>query len=319
MSTIIVEKILSKIKQPDLVRILSDDLTGSELNTLLLEIFHRKALQLKPQDLLRLYQHNRFVKPSDIDVLKLHKLENIVYKIFHEHKFNPVELSPVAQLGSCSVVAPAHQHKVISALRGTEVLADATNSLALHIADLKQQGVWKPETPGDTIKLSAIHRHVRAPEVNIPGFTQHFKTGCLTTSGHDTGNFTFEKKSLADHIAVMESLYKDHFKIEGLKFRFLSREGYDKPQQFIEKLTEYIHEVHPSVVIERPEETGENNYYKGLQYKIIIPAGSREFEIGDGGFVDWTQQLLGNRKERMLITGIGIELMLRLVIDKEFS
>ena len=31
-------------------------------------------------------------------------------------------------------------------------------------------------------------------------------------------------------------------------------------------------------------------------------------ELVDGGFVDWTQKLLGNKKERLLITGTGIDL-----------
>ena len=29
--------------------------------------------------------------------------------------------------------------------------------------------------------------------------------------------------------------------------------------------------------------------------------------FGDGGFTDWTAQLLGNRKERLLISGYGVE------------
>lgn len=32
--------------------------------------------------------------------------------------------------------------------------------------------------------------------------------------------------------------------------------------------------------------------------------------IGDGGFVDWTQKLLGNKKERCLISGIGLDRLL---------
>jgi hypothetical protein len=31
-------------------------------------------------------------------------------------------------------------------------------------------------------------------------------------------------------------------------------------------------------------------------------------ELVDGGFVDWTQKLLGNKKERLLISGTGIDL-----------
>ena len=34
--------------------------------------------------------------------------------------------------------------------------------------------------------------------------------------------------------------------------------------------------------------------------------GAQE-EIGDGGFTDWTAQLLANGKERLLITGYGTD------------
>ena len=34
-----------------------------------------------------------------------------------------------------------------------------------------------------------------------------------------------------------------------------------------------------------------------------------EHEIGDGGLLNWTQNLLANKKERMLTMGIGIQLL----------
>ena len=42
---------------------------------------------------------------------------------------------------------------------------------------------------------------------------------------------------------------------------------------------------------------------------MIIEVGQEEIEIADGGFVDWTQQLLGSKKERLLIAGFGMELL----------
>jgi len=33
-------------------------------------------------------------------------------------------------------------------------------------------------------------------------------------------------------------------------------------------------------------------------------------EIGDGGFVDWIQQMTGNKKERCVISGIGLDRMM---------
>jgi hypothetical protein len=46
---------------------------------------------------------------------------------------------------------------------------------------------------------------------------------------------------------------------------------------------------------------------------VIIDVKGRTFEIADGGFVDWTQQLLQNRKERQLICGFGFEFMYRIM------
>ena len=49
-----------------------------------------------------------------------------------------------------------------------------------------------------------------------------------------------------------------------------------------------------------------------LLLKMIIEINDREIEIADGGFVDWTQQLLGNKKERLLISGFGLDLLYKL-------
>jgi hypothetical protein len=38
---------------------------------------------------------------------------------------------PVAPLGACAIMGHASQNKVLSALRGTEVVADPTNVMAL--------------------------------------------------------------------------------------------------------------------------------------------------------------------------------------------
>ena len=95
-------------------------------------------------------------------------------KFLREHNFQPIELSPVSQLGSCSVVAPVDQKKIISATRKTEATADATNAMALHIADLRKRGV-----PG-LLRLSTVHRHVRCQPFKEKGFSAHFKVGCMS-------------------------------------------------------------------------------------------------------------------------------------------
>jgi hypothetical protein len=39
---------------------------------------------------------------------------------------------------------------------------------------------------------------------------------------------------------------------------------------------------------------------------------NERIEVADGGFVDWIAKMTGNRKERCLISGLGIDRMLLL-------
>ena len=311
----IVTKILNRIGHPELIHVLAEKLSGTELNSLLLEVFNQRASTVSPPELLNQYQLNRFVKPADLPVLELKRMELDLLELFQQHFFHPLELSPVAAFGACSSVGTVNQKKVLSALRGTEVLADATNSVALHICDLKQRKVWTPNHPTDKIRFSSIHRHVRTQQIAGKGFTPHFKIGCLVTAGYDSGSFTFEKESLCEHISAMKALYLDYYKVEDLRFRFLCRNvGYPESQKLAQEVKGFVLGQHPELnitIIDHPEK--ENVYYKGIQYKVDIRVNGKEYEIGDGGFVDWTQQLLQNKKERMLSTGIGFDFMYRIM------
>lgn len=321
MQSPIVTKILDRIGQPDLVRILTEDLTGTELNTVLLDVFSKTTAKISPPSLLNRYQGNRFVKPADLPVVELRHMELALLEIFERLSFQPLELSPVSILGSCSVVATADQDKVLSALRGTEVLADATNAIALHICDIKksekesQGNKREPHNSTGTISFCTLQRHIRTQQVNIKGFTPHFKIGCLVTAGTDTGSFSFEKESLCQHIAAMKEVYLNYYKVDDISFRFLCRKhGYDSSERLAEQVKEYVIGKYPDTsiqIIKSPEK--DIDYYKGIQYKVDIRIKGKTYEIGDGGFVDWTQQLLQNKKERMLSTGIGFDFMYRIM------
>jgi hypothetical protein len=314
MSSIIIDKILARIGQPDLLNTIGKKLSGAELNSILLEAFRLRTLTYSPAQLLRHYQNNRFVKPADTPVLKLKQTELDLLKVFAEHSFLPLELSPVTSLGACSVVALADQKKILSALRGTEVMADAANAMALHICDMKKSKAWIPKTLDEKLRLSTIQRHVRTQSITGRGFTPHFKIGCLVTAGLDTGNFSFEKDSLLEQIFLMKKIFKDYYKVDQLSFRLLCRKGYPDCFKLPFEVSEFIQKKYPDIhleIVKNPEK--ENGYYKGIQYKVDIKLKDKIYEIGDGGFVDWTQQLLGNKKERFLITGFGFEFMYRIM------
>jgi hypothetical protein len=237
------------------------------------------------------------------------QIELDVLRILANQGFSPIELSPVTQLGSCSVVGPVNQKKILSALRGTEVLADSTNAIALHYCDLKQ----KKNLHGATLNFSNIQRQMRTQTIDVKGFTPHFRVGCLVSCGQAEGEFDFEKRILNEHLRVMEYLFLHFYKVDELSFRLLPRAGY--PNGFTQEIADYIKTDNPGMKLEVDDTADRkvNNYYKGSQHKVDITVKGRQYEIGDGGFVDWTQQLLQNKKERMLSTGFGFDFMYRIL------
>jgi hypothetical protein len=313
----ITRKLLGRLNQPELLQVLTDKLSGTELNTLLLELVRQKTKQVSASTLFKQYQINRFVKPSDLPVIPMKEVELALLKLFKSYLFDPIELSPVSVLGSCSVVAPADQNKILSALRGTEVVADATNAMALHICDLKKRKVWLPTTASEKFRLSTIQRHVRTQAITGAGFTPHFKIGCLVTSGVDTGNFTFEKEALLEHLRLIDAMYKKIYGVVEVSFRFLCRGGYPNSLRLADEVKGYVLSILPDArieIIEKPDK--EIGYYCGLQYKTDIRWKGKIYEIADGGFVDWTQQILQNKKERYLISGFGFDMMFRIMNNK---
>jgi hypothetical protein len=54
--------------------------------------------------------------------------------------------------------------------------------------------------------------------------------------------------------------------------------------------------------------TAGRHYYQIAAFQIFgTNRSGTEMLLVDGGFVAWTQALLGNRKERLLISGLGVE------------
>jgi hypothetical protein len=312
MNHAVIKGIADKLGIPGIVGLLSEKLSGSELNSLLMEVFSRKVSNISPGLLLKQYQANRFVHPAQVDMVELLHLELRVLQFLKERQFDPLELSPVAQLGSCSVVATVDQNKIISAARNTEVLADATNSIALFIADGKKTGRLPAPDSQEQLRYCTVHRHVRTPPLIHKHHTAHFKIACLVSSGVDTGNYYFESTGLREHILALHDLLENVFGIRGASCALIPREGYDSPNPLIDRVISHLHETTPEIKVAKQTATSANNYYKGIQFKMNIEIEGQTLEIADGGFVDWSQQLLNNSKERMLISGFGLEWMYKI-------
>ena len=95
------DHLISKLDLQDIAKVLSDELSGSELNTVLLDIFNKRVQQETPSSLLSKYEGNKLVKPALLeDVLEYKEKELRCYKLIAGRGFEPIEPSPVAQFGT---------------------------------------------------------------------------------------------------------------------------------------------------------------------------------------------------------------------------
>lgn len=130
----IIRRIAQEIPQEDSADMLTKPLSLSDLTSLLLDVFRQQTSAITPSDLLRRYAENRFVRPAQLDVVASLERELTLLRLASASHYTPIELSPVTPLGTCSVIAPVSQNHILSAVRGAEVVSDATNVLALECA-----------------------------------------------------------------------------------------------------------------------------------------------------------------------------------------
>ena len=297
----IIAKIQDKLSNKKNVLSELEKLSNSELNTFLLELFRIKSQNINPIETVKQFNKNRFVAPADTDIIKLKEIEIEWLKYAKEKEYKPVNLSPLAPFATCSSVGLVNQNNVISALRGTEVVSDATNVLALKIAnefkEIRDKSLM--------LRYSTTHKHIRGQYFSNPNFSAHFSVLCLASGGFDKGNYKFEISQLEEHIEIMYSLINRKFKENQLSIKFLVKDNSEQIQTLLKQRNDLFWADKEVVTIE----DFDNKYYKTIQFKIGIKKDNQVIEVADGGDVDWTQKLLGNKKHRLFISGIGLDLI----------
>ena len=192
--------------------------------------------------------------------------------------YEPIELSPVAPLGAASVLGKVSQNWAVPTARNTEVVSDSTNVLALECA------LRRRRDRRSVVKLVSSHRLLRGQDYGTRG-AQHFRLLGLVAAGRGR---SFEVEALLEQLDYYSRLLGD--------VRIVLTPLAGTLADDVCASTTLNFEIDSSRVSGR-------GYYVGVCFKIF--AG--ETELGDGGFVEWTQVLLGDRKERLLISGIGSE------------
>jgi hypothetical protein len=296
---------------PAIFELLASRLPATDLQSLLLAVMQRRAASVRPADLLRRYEQDRFVQPGALSPRVLSDVERLAHRALPA-SFELVALSPVTPLGSVAALTEVAQNSVISTTRSSEVVSDATNVLALECSLRRRALLADSPTRHQRVELAAIHRVIRGQVWSEPGFSQHFSLLGLCTAGRDEGSFRFESETLAAHLRFHIGLLQDAaasgFGLRTIIVR-VTPTGPDR-QSAVEKLVvEPLAAEFPDVRIALDDERVRAlDYYTSACLAVSIETlDGQEIELADGGFTTWTQQLLGNRKERLMISGIGLE------------
>ncbi len=181
---------------------------GSELSSFLLELADRRAKVRTPAEVLRQWEQDTFTGLAVVDLRQVLRVELRLLEA--ASAFEAVELSPLAPLATCASVGLTSQNKIVSTMRGTEVVSDSTNVMALECARRLRK------SPSVPVRLATCQRVVRAqPIPKKPGYAHHFKLFAMATAGLETKDHGFLVETFLEHIrtllAGLDALKPDGF------------------------------------------------------------------------------------------------------------
>jgi hypothetical protein len=151
---------------------------------------------------------------------------------------------------------------------------------------------------------------IRAQRYQNTKALQHFRVFSLCSGGRDSGNLRFEQIALAEHIRFYLSTLKDFLGPDAaLRATLIDLSGEPRYARAVSSLLERMKiEFSDTDFRVETSQATRTGYYRNLRFHIYaIQPNGQEIELLDGGDTDWTQKLLNNSKERLVISGIGTE------------
>ncbi|MGI8588526.1 MAG: hypothetical protein ACR2M0_12700 [Chloroflexia bacterium] len=306
----ILDRILRESGMPALLEFLGERLARTDLQSLMLAVYGRRAVRQTPSRVLDQYAQNRFVGPATVSLRAIAAVDSLA--LAHaDPLFEALDLAPVCPLGTVAALTGLDQNRIVSTARNTEVVSDSTNVLALECA-LRRRAARR-QTPRDDgwVRLCTSHRLLRAQYYGQTTWRSHFRLFALCTAGRDSPAARFECAALAEHLgfylALMAALPTLGYELRDIRI-VVTDLGADRAaleQEVFGPLAARLAGVEFEF---DPEQTSGRGYYDWLRFHLYATdAAGVAHEIGDGGFTDWTQQLLSDRRERLLISGISTE------------
>ncbi|QOY92290.1 hypothetical protein [Paludibaculum fermentans] len=345
MPSKIVHRIERELGVAGLAEALAVRLPASDLRSLLLEVYQLRARAAKESAALAQAERDALVAPSSVDARDFAAFDLAAYEVAEE--FDALDLSPVCPFGASSRLGGTHQNNLLTTIRNVEGLGDSTIAMALEAARRRSSAdlirlcsshrvirLQPFDAPGLTPHFRLFAMVTAGRDRGAWAFeTQHLREHVrvylnlfrvLEAAGFSIERPLVEISDMGAIEAVLEEAGVTHEDIRqnvrahwfGGSERFLKERGIDLPTEMehrllnetvVEPLRAEFPEAEFRVNQARLEGLG---YYRGFALRISpqAPDGHR-YPVADGGFTDWTARLLSNQKERLLISGIGSELV----------
>jgi hypothetical protein len=331
-----IRRVCRQVGVPDLVERLSERVSPSDLQALMLELARRRAARRTPAGLMAQYERDRTVRPGGVDARALGRLVSAAFDA--APGYEAVELAPVEPAGLNSVVGGIDQNNVLATARATEVVADPTVALALRAAWRRRGGV-------DVVRTCAAHRVLRQQALHPPAL-QHFHIFAMVTGARSRSDHGAEVDAMREHVeahlaiiaaaaelgaaveravvrisdtavhaaatgagvtveadvaSVRDAIPPDMARRLGRRLRRLEAAA--------EALAPIVEACGARLLVDLTRTDG-IGYYAGLQLRIDATWQGNERELADGGSVGWAARLLSDRRELLFTSGIGLERLL---------
>lgn len=276
---------------PALLRALVDELNSSDLQSLLLEVIRRRSWKRSTADVVSEFSKSRFYAPASVEFGRLLEWDNLANEVAR-NKFELLELSPLAPLGTCSLMAKVDQNWSVATVRKGEMVSDTTNILAAEAA------VRRKKQLGD-IHIGASSRVIRPQNYKTPGLLAHFRLFGLVSAGRDRGGMKFEAEALHRHLEFYCDAFRRFIPDVKLKLAVTGDALLATAQDFA---------AHRGLAFATENRDAADGYYAGFCFHIYADdSNGIGRQLVDGGLVNWGAVLTNNAKERMLISGAGVE------------
>lgn len=220
----ILDRIISKSGFSNLLSYL-ENLAPSDLQSLLLEVFRRKATKQNVGQVFKTYKNKyAFLGTSEMSQKEILEFGLLFFGVLPAN-IQPVEFSPIGPLGANSVLAKLSQNNILSGIRTGEVLGDPTVALGLEAARRRELLLAKNPTSDERVSLCTDHRLLRLQSFDPRlGFMQHFRCFGMCTAGRDVGHESFLIETATEHLEAylnfIRALNQDGFSIKNVEVLF---------------------------------------------------------------------------------------------------